>query len=144
MERIILVDTSGSMVEEGKKSVVRYLLYAIEGLLHNEWSGNAYKIYLCNNDVKEYDIKVDFTGKASAEKLGHFLEDKRDSVVLLLSDGGYSEEVKTVFKKSGVKLLALMVGCDCNKAVLQKMAGVENLYESTDLATCMNRFMSIV
>lgn len=143
MEKIILVDTSGSMAEEGKKSVVRYMLYAIEGLLHDEWSGYSYRIYLCNSDVKEYDTKVVFTGKVSAKKLEDFLKGRRDSTVLLLSDGSYSEEVKTVFKKSGVKLLALMVGGDCNKAVLQKMADVENLYESTDLATCMNRFMSI-
>lgn len=143
MEKIILVDTSGSMSEEGKKSVVRYLLYAIEGLLNNEWSGKAYKIYLWNSNIQEYDTNINFVGEANAKKLKEFLESKPNSTVLILSDGSYPEDIKNVFKKTEIKILALMVGGDCNKAILQKIVGVGNIYESTDVATCLNKFMSI-
>lgn len=144
MERIILVDTSGSMAEVGKKSVVRYLIYAIENLLSSEWSGSAYKLYLWNSSIKEYDAEIDFSGQTNARELKEFLGNRQSSTILLVSDGSYSDEIKNVFKNAGIKVLALMVGWDCNKAVLQKIVGTENIFESTDVSTCVNRFMSIV
>lgn len=143
MGKIIIVDASGSMAEEGKKSVVRYILYTIENLLKDEWSETACPIFLWNNDVSEYEGKVDFQGQSSSKSFEKFLKQHPNSELLLISDGSYPEDVKSVLKKSDNKMKVLMVGCDCNKARLQKMVGSENLYDTTDVATCLEDFMNV-
>jgi uncharacterized protein with von Willebrand factor type A (vWA) domain len=144
MEKIILVDTSGSMAEEGKKSVIRYLLYAIEGIFSDEWPTIPYRIFLWNEEISEFESKVEFGGKSNVSVLSFFLSEHSDSAVLLISDGSYSEEIKSVLKRADKKIIALMVGSDCNKARLQKMVGTENLYETADVATCIKDFIHIV
>jgi uncharacterized protein YegL len=143
MDKYILIDVSGSMAEKGKKTVVRYLVYAIQGFLQSEYSEQRVEMYLFGREITPYNIKIDFTGKADSRSLKKFLVDKGEATVLLLGDGSYSDDIQKTFKASGISMLAVMIGSDCNKAVLQKIAGRGNVYDAVDLSACLNRFMNL-
>ena len=44
MGKIFVVDASGSMGEEGKKSVIRYLIQAITGIMEEKYPKTEYEI----------------------------------------------------------------------------------------------------
>lgn len=52
MDVNILVDVSGSMTENGKDSVVKYLLYAIKGYA-DEGKGFSYRLFQWGDAVEE-------------------------------------------------------------------------------------------
>lgn len=136
-----MIDASGSMGEEGKKSVVRYLIYAIEGLMKDLYPAIDYKIFIWNDEVIEYAGKIDFRGSANHRALSTFLCNHKDDSILIIGDGSYSEEVKKIIKDANDRMLFLMAGSDCNKARIHKMVGGESVYETVDIAACMNDFV---
>ena len=142
MNKYILVDSTGSMSEEGKKSIVKYLIYSIKSFLLEEWKEENVDIYLFGEEIKPYESKIIFQGKANSESLKRFLVDKKDSQILLLSDGCYSEPVKKVFIDSGTDIWAIMIGCDCNKAVLQRIVGKERVFDTIDMVASLYQFMN--
>lgn len=143
MGKVFLVDTSGSMAEEGKKSVVRYLLYAIENIMRDEYPEVNYGVFLWSESVSVYDKKMDFGGRAEAKPLSLFLEEHKADTVMLIGDGSYSENIKRVIMNAGRDVLALMVGSDCNRARLQRMVGAGRVYESVDVSTCIRDFVNM-
>lgn len=143
MNKYILIDVSGSMSEKGKKAVVKYIVYAIQGILQSEYLEQSVEMYLLGSKITRYDSKIEFMGKLDSKSLKEFLVDKGEDAVLLLSDGSYSNELQKIFKASGISMIAVMIGSDCNKAVLQKLAGRGNVYDAVDLSACLNRFMNL-
>ena len=143
MDKYILIDVSGSMAEKGKKSVVRYLIYTMQGLLQSEYPMNRVEMYLFGKEIKPYEAKFNFMGKADSRSLKEFLADKGKAAVLLLSDGSYPDDLQRIFTASAISIMAIMIGSDCNKAVLQKLAGRGNVYDAIDLSACLNRFMDL-
>lgn len=141
MKRYILVDTTGSICEEGKRSLVKYFLLTVKRMLQKQWSDCEVEIYTWNNEIKPLDSKITFCGKADANYLQDFLADKKDCTFLLVTDGEYSEEVKRVLRTSGVRLNVLMIGSDCNKVASRKIAGEKHLFEMCDLMACLHQFM---
>lgn len=145
MENIILVDVSGSMIEEGKSSVVRYLLYAIEALHTNEYLQTNYKIFMWNDEIVEYEpeAKIVFKGKNNEKILTEFLNQCCNSALLFMGDGNYSDKVmKALSECKAERKLALMIGADCNKGKLQRVLGTSNTYDAADVATCISDLSS--
>lgn len=141
MEKIIIVDASGSMAEEGKKSVVRYLIYAIKGIMEDCYPDMEYRIVLWNEKISDYGKKVDFCGSTDAAVLSDFLDRHQRASILLLGDGSYSDDVKRVIRSADQNIMSLMVGSDCNRSRLQKILGTERIYESADVSTCVDDFV---
>ena len=52
MGKIFVVDASGSMGEEGKKSVIRYLIQAITGIMEERYPKTEYEIFCWNNQIQ--------------------------------------------------------------------------------------------
>jgi len=143
MGKIVLVDGSGSMGEEGKKSVVRYLLYSIEGLLQDEWAEMPFEIFMAAEEVEKFDGKLNVCGHINEKKLENFLQSETESTLLFMTDGSLSEGVRQVLRKATNRILILMVGCDCNRIRLRKLTNEDDLYESKDVASCVSKFASI-
>lgn len=142
MDKIIIIDSSGSMSEEGKKSVVRYLIQAISGIMEERYSDKKNEIFCWNNQVFSYEGKTEFEGVAEARVLEEFLSKHQKDTILLIGDGNYSDDVKRIVKSVDSKLMYLMVGCECNKSRLIKLVRSDNLYETVDVVTCIDDFMS--
>lgn len=143
MGKAIVIDASGSMAEEGKKSVIRYLLHAVEGLARDEYPEAEYKIYAWNETISEFETKIDFSGHTSADAFSDFLNAHPEDSILLVGDGNYSEEIKAIIERAGNAMLVLMVGSDCNRARLRKLVGTGHLYETTDVVACFHDFIQI-
>ena len=145
MENVVLVDVSGSMMEEGKGSVVRYLLHAIEALYTNEYTQTDYKIFMWNDEIVEYnpDTKIVFNGKNNEMTLSEFLKKCYDKSLLFMGDGNYSDKVMKVISECKTeRKLALMIGADCNRGKLQRVFGTSKIYDAADVAACISDLTS--
>lgn len=142
MEHIILADISGSMEQDGKGAVARYLLYAIEALYREEFPDAEYRIFLWNDEITEYDSekKIVFQGKSSAKALDVFLSQYDEDIVLLLAgDGTYSDQVVQVLSGcKAVRKFAVMVGADGKIGKLQRAFGKQCIYDAADIASCIH------
>lgn len=142
MGKIYVIDASGSMGEEGKKSVIRYLIQAITGIMEERYPKTEYEILCWNNQILPYEGKAEFEGIAEAGVFEDFLGNHQKDTILLIGDGNYSDDVKRVVKSSDNKLMYLMLGCECNRSRLIKLFSADNLYETVDIVTCVDDFMS--
>lgn len=142
MGKIFVVDASGSMGEEGKKSVIRYLIQAITGIMEERYPKTEYEILCWNNQIIPYEGKSEFEGIAEAGVFEDFLGKHQKDTILLIGDGNYSDDVKRVLKSVDNKLMYLMLGCECNRSRLIKLVPADNLYETVDIVTCVDDFMS--
>lgn len=142
MDKIIIIDASGSMGEEGKKSIVRYLIQAITGIMEDRYPDMQNKIFCWNNQVFPYEGKTEFEEVAEATVFEEFLSKHQKDTILLIGDGNYSDDVKQIMKSVESKLMYLMVGCECNRSRLIQLVCSENLYETVDVVTCIDDFMS--
>lgn len=143
MERIILMDVSGSMAEDGKESVLRYLVYAIRGIVDDLYPDIPYRFFCWSDCVTPYEDKISVGGKTDASAVSEFLDEHAGDCVLLIGDGNYSEDIRRALKKANCKMLVLMIGSDCNRDRLKRLADFDDLYETTDVSTCLDKFMSI-
>lgn len=145
MENVILVDVSGSMMEEGKGSVVRYLLHAIKALYTDEYTQTDYKIFMWNDEIVEYDLdtKIAFKGKNNENILSEFLNQCCYKALLFMGDGNYSDKVMKVISECKTeRKLALMIGADCNRVKLQRVFGTSNIYDAADVVACISDLSS--
>lgn len=143
MKKIILVDSSGSMAEEGKKSVVKYILYAIEGIIKADWANREYDILFWNEKIGENNGKMNFEGSCNMKAIREYCNQNADVDLLFVTDGNYSSELSGFLMEKKIKSIALAVGNDSNKARLMKTFGMSNVYQATDVTTCINNFMQL-
>lgn len=136
----IIVDVSGSMTENGKDSVVRYLLYAIEGYCKEE-KINEYKVFRWGKQLEElaepYKLSFD-SGKATNELL-EFLNNHIDDKNLIISDGGLSRDTKKGIKDISNRnnLYYLGVGSDCDLAAIRAVAMPDKIFMAQEVISCM-------
>ena len=138
MERIILVDASGSMAEKGKGSAVKYLLYAVCSLLENECNITEYSVYIWNSNIGKYSGKIKFEGKADEDRLKDFLGQHEDSRLLVISDGCFSENTGMLLGNAGAMLLK--VSSDQSIGRMGAVFGKRNVFDAADAAECTVRF----
>jgi len=141
---LILVDTSGSMAEEGKKSVIRYILYAIDNFYKNEYSGEIASIYLWADKIEKFELnqKIQYGGKSDISALSEFLKSETRPV-LIITDGNYTSKVEKKITEnfSNKKIIAMLIGPDSNKVRLLNTFGAINIFETEDLFECL-RFLN--
>lgn len=138
MKRIIIMDASGSMAEEGKKTVAVYLVHTVCDLLRNEWGCTEYSVYTWNREIELSKGKIDCKGKTDEDKLEEFLEQNKDSRVLVISDCRFSKKGWKTLEDEGV--LLLKVGSENISAGVGNAFRKRNIFEAVDAAECTYRF----
>ena len=134
MDNLIIIDTSGSMMEDGKKSVIMYIINTIRNTLEEELS-----IYLWDKEIKQFSGKLEFGVKNDPASLANFLDKYYDEPVILITDGCFSSYIKSIIKK----IVCILVGIDSNIITLQKIIGADNVYEASDTVACISRYISL-
>jgi hypothetical protein len=139
MNKKIIIDTSGSMNEEGKSSVIKSILFVVERFIADSESDDKYEVVLLNEEAEIYTLGnlVKFKGSINNSKLRELLA-ANNTNIMLVTDGNLSSEVINILDK-GESLIrcVLLVGADANKAKLKKIVGADSIYETTDLITCL-------
>ena len=80
---IVILDASGSMGEDEKKSSLKYIMYAIKGLMESDFSNIEYEFYKWSETIDKFDDinKVDFGKCLDEEKILQFLMEKVDEKI---------------------------------------------------------------
>jgi hypothetical protein len=139
MNKKIIVDTSGSMNEEGKSSVIKSILFAVERFIADSESDDEYEVILLNEDAEIYapENPVKFKGSINDSKLKDLLAASNTNI-MFITDGNLSSKViEKLDKCESVIRCVLLVGADANKAKLRKIVEADSIYETTDLITCL-------
>lgn len=134
----ILVDASGSMAEDDKNAVVKYLLNGISNVIESsEFQDIEFAFYQWGKTSKKIDslekAKIEFAGKSSMSGLEELKKmiDENDPM-LLISDGNFNSGEKTHIKKLSVNIIPIFVGIDANRAMLKDIATERVVYSVTD------------
>lgn len=141
MEKVvnIIVDASGSMCEDEKNAVVKYLLNGISSAKRNfsieqEISFNLFQWGKETKQIADIEkAKIIFEGKSDLKGLDEIgkIIDKQDSV-LFISDGNLEISEKKKLKELSDNILTIYVGVDANKAVLQDISTNKVVYSVVD------------
>lgn len=141
MEKVIniIVDASGSMGEDEKNAVVKYLLNGISSARRSNSLGQEvlFNLFQWGKETKQIEdiekAKISFEGKNDVrglDELGKII-DKQDSI-LLISDGNFEISEKQKMKELSNNILPVFVGVDANRAVLQDISTNKVIYSVVD------------
>ena len=141
MEKVIniVVDASGSMAEDEKNAVVKYLLNGICNARRNKSIRNeiVFNLYQWGKDSRKIDdiekAKISFAGKAEVRGLEIVRKtiNYQDSL-LFISDGNLEVEEKKKMKELSNNIFPIFVGVDANRTVLQEISTNKVVYSVVD------------
>lgn len=141
----IIVDVSGSMTENGKDSVARYLLYAIEGYCKEE-KISEFKVFQWGKQFEELTepYKLSFDSEKVSNEILEFLNNHIDDRNIIISDGGLSREIKNGIKKipNRNNLYYICVGSDCNLAGIRTVASSDRIFWAQEVISCMRSIIN--
>ena len=134
----IVVDASGSMAEDDKNAVVKYLLNGISNVIGSpEFQDIKFEFYQWGQTSKKIDslekAKIEFAGKCSLsgiEELKKIIDENYP--MILISDGNFNSEDKIHIKKLSVSIIPIFVGIDANRALLKDIATERVVYSVPD------------
>lgn len=135
----IVVDASGSMAEDDKNAVVKYLINSICNIKQtSEFCDVEFVLFQWgNNSVKFENIekaKLEFKGKTSYDDFAPIEgEIEYENPMILISDGGFSRNDKLKIEKLSRQILPIFIGIDANRSILKDIATDKVVYSATDL-----------
>ena len=127
----VLVDVSGSMAEDCKNAVVRYLIHTIL----SQTKCVKKNIYLLGNTIEKVDdsenLKINYGGQISVSAVNQlFASGMNDAPVLLLSDGCFDVEIENALSKHQNKIVCVAVGSDALLHNLQRCSKNKKVYQN--------------
>ena len=134
----ILVDASGSMAEDDKNAVIKYLLNGICNIMGTtDFCNIEFVLYQWGQESKKIEslekAKIEFEGKSSLsglEELKQMIDENQ--TMIFVSDGNFNSGDKAQIKKMSVKIIPIFVGIDANRTILQDIATEKVVYSVTD------------
>ena len=138
----IIVDASGSMGEDEKNAVVKYLLNGMSSVQKNKSLDISLSLYQWGVETKKIDdiekAKISFAGKNTIEGLDALcsLIDSQDAVILI-SDGNFESDVKKKIKELSNNILPIFVGVDANRTILQDISTSKIVYSVVDFVQAL-------
>ncbi len=140
----ILIDASGSMVEDSKRGIVKYILVGMEHVHQwSDFSNCEYKVYQIGEKtgyigtLECYD-KILYGGTIKEESIqnieSHIHSEDR---IILLSDGNVDLSVAQYLKNTFKNLVCIGIGSDINKSILKKLSCLKKVYNATDYIEIM-------
>lgn len=134
----IIVDASGSMAEDEKNAVVRYLINGIcNAKQTSEYRDVEFVLFQWGNNSIKFEsfekAKIEFKGKTSYDDFRP-IEDEIDynSPMILISDGGFSKNDKTKIEKLSKHIIPIFIGIDANRTILKDIATDKVVYSVAD------------
>lgn len=134
----IVVDASGSMAEDDKNGVVKYLLNGINNIIEtNLFDDVKFILYQWGQEIKKYEnfekAKIEFAGGSNSlglEELKKLLS--KDQTIIFISDGNFDLEYKVQLKDLSTNIITIFIGLDANRAILKDIATENVVYSVTD------------
>lgn len=136
----IVMDASGSMSENGKVSIMKYVINSAEG--HSREDGTiTISIYQWGDKIEPLNNLAEFRIQdASSEgDIVEFVNEHRGEKILILSDGGFSIKTKRAVRGMQGKenVFCIGVGCDCNFPAIRSLMDDKNIFKPQDIIACL-------
>jgi len=135
----IVVDSSGSMKEDDKNAIVKYILNGINNILEKEefkdYEFELFQWGACTKKIENFEkAKIEFLGRTKDKEFDILINlmDKRGTI-LLISDGNFSRSEKEKLKNLEMKIVPIVVGSDANKSMLQYISTSQIAFSAVDL-----------
>ena len=135
----VLIDTSGSMAEDCKNAVIKYLLNAITSC-----EGVEIKNYYLVSDkcIKLEDIteiKITYGGQMMTTAIsGYFRETSDEGNTLLISDGCFDIDTEKAISKHKDNIVCVAVGEDAMLNNLQRCSKNKKAYLAEDVIAAIS------
>lgn len=142
----IIVDISGSISENGKAAVVKYLLYSIKNIFMRE-EYSKYKVNLLQWSDKMMDVnsiaELRFNGTLNDEVMKKYLDglEEKDAIILL-TDGSFPTKIRNVFRnisEKKIKLYCVAIGAEADIFGLKKISTYPVIFNSADIANLISK-----
>lgn len=138
----IVIDSSGSMQEDDKNAVIKYLLISINNSKYMEDLKNINFEFFClgtNTFKMKEESKIEFSGDINLEKVNK-LKDiiNTEYTTILISDGNLDNEVKKEIKKIFENLFCVSIGIDSDLNVLKYISSSNKVYSVVDIFQLLN------
>ena len=131
----LLIDTSGSMTENDKHSILMYIYRPFKTIF-----GDRLLVYSWSNEIREVSkvSELKMQGKINNEITEKFLNSlEEDSYLVIMSDGSFESDIfKKIEKKLNVYIVG--IGSDVDKKVLEYVFGKDNYFETYDILNLAN------
>jgi hypothetical protein len=132
------VDASGSMAEDDKNAVVKYLLNGICNVSEFEdFRDVDFVLYQWGQSVKKFDSiensKIEFTGRplsSGVRELSQIIDENKP--LIFISDGNFDRKDKESIKKLSKHIVTVFVGIDANRKILRDIATDGVVYSVAD------------
>lgn len=134
----IVVDASGSMAEDDKNAVVKYLLNGISNVTElTDFRDVDFVLYQWGQTSKKIEslekAKIEFAGKSQVsglEELTQMIDENQP--LIFISDGNFNSGDKASIKTLSKYIVSIFVGIDANRAILQDISTEGIVYAVTD------------
>ncbi|MDU2569002.1 MAG: VWA domain-containing protein [Veillonella sp.] len=134
----IVVDASGSMAEDDKNAVIKYLLNGICNVMGTpDFDSIEFALYQWGQESKKIEnlekAKIEFAGNSSLsgiEELKQMIDENQ--TMIFVSDGNFNSGDKVQIKKMSVNIIPIFVGIDANRSILKDIATEKVVYSVTD------------
>ena len=130
----IVVDTSGSMVEDCKGAVVKYVLNTIASVMEEDEA--SYKMYLVGNEAITVEnmanVKISYGGELTISAVRNAFADACDGY-LLVSDGCFNSEIESLLTKYKNHIISVAIGSDVMLNNLQRCSRDKKVYQASDI-----------
>lgn len=134
----IVVDASGSMVEDDKNGVVKYLLNGINNIIETtDFDDVKFILYQWGQEIKKFEnfekAKIEFSGESNysgLEELKKLIS--KNQTILFISDGNFGLKYKSQIKDLSTNIITIFIGVDANRAILKDIATENIVYSVTD------------
>lgn len=144
----VLIDASGSMTENGKISIMKYVINAVEGYSAEEESIDlSLYLYQWGDSIEHISNVGEFRSKEGTVEgdVIKFVSEHSKEAVLIISDGGFSRKMKREFRQLQTRenIYFVGVGCDCNFPAIRSLTDDKNVFRAQDIITCLKNMMYV-
>ena len=141
----IIIDASGSMIEDSKNGIIKYMLTGMKHIhARNSTSNTEYKVYQWGRKtaylgtLADYE-KVLYEGNVTEEGVNILLDlIPKEDTILLLSDGNISEKEGALLKSAFENIFSIAVGADADLYSLEDICNRARVYYPIDYIKIMS------
>jgi len=131
----LLIDTSGSMIENEKPSILMYIYRPFKTII-----GDRLLAYSWGDKIKEVSkvSELRMQGKINNETTEKFLNKlEENSHLVIMSDGSFEIDIFKKLEKK-VNMYFVGIGSDVDKKILEYIFGKNNYFEAYDILNLAN------
>ena len=131
----LLIDTSGSMIENEKSSILMYIYRPYKTII-----GDRLLAYSWGDEIKEISkvSELKMQGKINNETTEKFLNNlEENSHLVIMSDGSFETDIFKKLEKK-VNIYFVGIGSDVDKKILEYTFGKNNYFEAYDILNLAN------